>query len=186
MEATLYISNNYMSLTIPVELDIPKLEIEGHERIAYNYRWKLAIRCISGQTLIQTVNGSGRGQANRFDEFVGDEIAGLRLSLTRQLRRIAAPDTVLYGEQSVTVYLGDEDVERMQRMIEEFKSTPDGETATFRYAAVGLGPYDEAALRELIERYERRERDRKDGITPEQRLLMSIFGDDYVPRSMTD
>lgn len=178
MEATLYISNNYMSLTIPVELDIPQLAIEGHARISYNYRWKLAIRHHEGMTLIETVYGSGRGQANRFDEFVGDEIAGLRLSLTRQLRRIAAPDTVLYGEQKVSVYVGDEDVERMQRMIEEFKSSPDGEKATFRYAAVGLGPYDEEALRELIDQYERRERDRKNGITPEQRLMMTIFGED--------
>lgn len=185
MEATLYISNNYMSLTIPVELDVPKLMIEGHERyLAYNYRWKLAIRCYEGKTLIETVYGSGRGQANRFDEFVGDEIAGLRLSLTRQLRRIAAPDTVLYGEQSVTVYVGDEDVERMQRMIDEFKATPDGEKATFRYATEG--PYGEEAVHELIERYERHRRDREDGITPEQRLLKAIFGEDYVPRSMTD
>lgn len=186
MEATLYISNNYMSLTIPAELDVPRLEIEGHARIAYNYRWKLAIRCFEGKTLIETVYGSGRGQSKRFDEFVGDEIARLRLSLTRQLRRIAAPDTVLYGEQSVSVYVSDEDVERMQRMIEEFKSTPDGETTTFRYIAVGDGPYDEETLRGLLEYHDQRERDRKNGITPEQRLLMNIFGEDFVPRSMTD
>ncbi|HRJ06791.1 MAG TPA: hypothetical protein PK096_01470 [Candidatus Saccharibacteria bacterium] len=185
MEATLYISNNYMSLTIPVELNVPQLVIEGHERyIAYNYKWKLAIRHHEGKTLIETVYGSGRGQAARFDEFVGKEIAGLRLSLTRHLRRIDEGMREFLGEQTVSVYVSDEDVERMQRMIDEFKATPDGETATFRYA--NDGPYREEAVRELIERHERQERDRRDGLTPEQRLLKAIFGEDYVPRSMTD
>lgn len=185
MESKLHISDNYMSLTVPTVLSVPQLMIEGHERfIAYNYRWKLAIRHHEGKTLIETVYGSGRGQARRFDEFVGQEIAGLRLSLTRQLRRIAAPATMLDGEQTVSVYVSDKDVERMQRMIDDFKATPDGETATFWYATEG--PYREDAVRELIERYEHQKRDRKAGLTPEQRLLKTIFGEDYVPRSMTD
>ena len=178
MKATLNLRNNYMSLTIPVELNVPQLVIEHHERyISYNYRWKLAIRCYEGKTLIETVEGSGRGQANRFDEFVGKEIAGLRLSLFRQLRRIAAPDTMIDGEQTVTVFVSDEDVERMQQMIDEFKATPDGATATFRYATEG--PYREEHVRELVDSYER---DRTASMTPAERLLETIYGRDYKQR----
>lgn len=182
MQATLHVRNNFMSLTIPVELNVPRLAIEHHEHIiSYNYRWKLAIRCHEGKTEIKTVHGSGRGQADRFDEFVGKEIAGLRLSLMRQLRRISAPDTMLDGEQTVTVYVSDDDVERMQRMIDEFKATPDGETASFRYAAEG--PYHEEYVRELVENYERA---RVASMSPEERLLEAIFGRGHKRPPATD
>ena len=175
MDATLHIHDNFISLTLPVALDVPALEIESLKNtvLTFNYRWKLSIEVRDGVTRISTVHGSGRGQANRFDELAGSEIAALRLALTRQLRRISAPETHIGGEQTVSVFVSDDDVDRMQKTISDFEATPDGETFWMN----GMGPYSKEALLEMGEA--QAERDRVMSLTPEERLLEAIFGKDH-------
>lgn len=176
MDAKLHLNSFCTSLTLPVALDVPRLELESLDgsELLFCYQWKLGIKIEGETTTIQTVRGAGRGQANQFDKLVGPEIAALRLVLARQLRLIAAddPEMIMDEAQTVSVHVSNDEAEGILQSIRDFDASDERVFWGYhlRSSATRCSRFSESTWRELAEE------DRVAKLSPEERLLEAIFG----------
>lgn len=119
MEAQLHVAAmGPTTLYLPISLKVPcpQHHILRREQRGFSYRDKVLILVAQYETgpvtTIQTLPGTGDGQAEAFDALVGESLAEARQKLARKLR--------VGGQLGVTQYrrLRRQDVERIQDAIE--------------------------------------------------------------------
>lgn len=135
MDATLEATDYGYTLWLPLELEVPTPSAEyayrrlgmweyvrqdlgtAKRKIVWSllYANNVLIEAEGGVTQISNHIASGRGQAYRFDELVGEAVANWRKRLQRQVRNRENVDLLLKGIQ-----VDDDQVAAMQQKIVEF------------------------------------------------------------------
>lgn len=112
-----------VSLTIKKQLNVPDPEdaLFWAHSSGYAYKKHLVIRATINETVVTMRYGSGRGQTKEFDEFVGPEIAAIRLTIARQIRLIHHDSPYAWVEvdrANVPVHVDESRLHLMQEAIE--------------------------------------------------------------------